>query len=81
MNKQTSSIIKEIILEQSNIVGLKIATERANSTKVIEFKNNEVKIKGSEEDALNKLIRSYEEIFGEPSVEVCMDVIKKYHQK
>jgi hypothetical protein len=78
-NFNTSKIIREIILEQSNIVGIKIATERANSTKVINFKNNEVFITGSDKLALEKLIDSYEEIFGKASVDVCLDVIKKFN--
>jgi len=72
-------LIKEIIHEQSNIVGEKIAWERALNTKVITLENNKVAIKGSPEDAINKLIKSYEEIFGEASVEVCEEVIKKFN--
>jgi len=76
--KQTD-LIKEIIHEQSNIVGEKIAIERALSTRVIELHNNTLTIKGSPEEAVKKLIQAYEEIFGEASVEVCEDVIKKFN--
>jgi hypothetical protein len=76
--KQTE-LIKEIIQEQSNIVGEKIALERALSTNVIEVQNNKLKIKGSPEEAVKKLIHAYEEIFGKASVEVCEDVIKKFN--
>lgn len=72
-------IIKEIIQEQSNIVGEKIAMERALSTKVIEIHDNKLKIYGSPEEAIKKLIHAYEEIFGIASVEVCEDVIKKFN--
>lgn len=72
-------LIKEIISEQSNIVGEKIALERALSTKVISLDNKRISIKGNTDEALKKLIKAYEEIFGEASVEVCQDVIKKYN--
>jgi len=72
-------LIKEIIHEQSNIVGEKIAIERALSTKVINFDNKKISIKGSPNEALKKLISAYEEIFGEASVEVCEEVIKKFN--
>lgn len=75
----TSNIIRDIILEQANIVGLKVAVERATSTKMITFKNNQVSITGNENIALEKLINSYEEIFGSASVETCLDVIRKYN--
>ena len=42
------------------------------------MQKNKVDIIGSPEEALKKLIKSYEEIFGEASVEVCEDVIKKF---
>jgi len=75
---KTTDLIKEIISEQSNIVGDKVAYERAEATKVIHMQKNKVDIVGSPEEALKKLIKSYEEIFGEASVEVCEDVIKKF---
>jgi len=71
-------LIKEIIHEQSNIVGEKIAIERALSTNVISFQNSKISIKGSPEEAIKKLVNAYEEIFGEASVEVCEEVIKKF---
>lgn len=74
----TKELIKEIINEQANIVGEKIAYERAISTKLINVNGNNIEIKGSPKTALEKLILSYEEIFGDASVEVCEDVIKKY---
>jgi ABC-type histidine transport system ATPase subunit len=75
---KTTDLIKEIIIEQSNIVGDKIAFERAEATKVIHVNQNKINVDGSPEEALKKLIKSYEEIFGEASVEVCEDVIKKF---
>lgn len=76
---KSTELIKEIIHEQSNIVGEKIALERALSTNVISISNNRISIKGSHEEAIKKLIKAYEEIFGRASVEVCEDVIKKFN--
>lgn len=78
MKNEVDQIIKEIIEEQSHIVGLKIANERARATKAIEIKGNNIVILTKPEEALNKLIHSFEEIFGEASVEVCEEVIKKH---
>jgi len=76
---KSTELIKEIIHEQSNIVGEKIALERALSTNVISFSKDKMTIKGSHEEAVKKLIKAYEEIFGKASVEVCEDVIKKFN--
>ncbi len=74
-----SDLIKEIIHEQANIVGEKIAMERALSTKVISVIDNRITIKGSPNEAIEKLIEAYKEIFGDASVEVCQEVIKKFN--
>jgi|APCry1669189000_1035189.scaffolds.fasta_scaffold452248_1 hypothetical protein len=79
MKNEISLIIKEIIEEQSNIVGLRVALDRARSTKVIDIKGSQIRILSTPEDALKKLIKSFAEIFGEASVEVCDEVIKKHN--
>jgi hypothetical protein len=78
MKNEISLIIKEIIQEQSNIVGSRVALDRARATKVIEIKGSEIKLLSTPDDALKKLIKSFAEIFGEASVEVCDEVIKKH---
>lgn len=78
MKNEISLIIKEIIQEQSNIVGSRVALDRARATKVIEIKGSEIRLLSSPDDALKKLIKSFAEIFGEASVEVCDEVIKKH---
>ena len=77
-NKELNNIIKEIIFEQSNIVGTNISYERALATKLIEINNNEIRIKSDPKVVLKRLINSYSEIFGEASVEVCEEVIKNH---
>lgn len=79
MKNEINLIIKEIIEEQSNIVGSRVAIDRARSTNAIEVKGNQIRILTTPDDALKKLINSFAEIFGEASVEVCQDVIKKHH--
>jgi len=78
MKNEISLIIKEIIQEQSNIVGSRVALDRARATKVIEVRGAEIKLLTAPEIALKKLIKSFAEIFGEASVEVCDEVIKKH---
>lgn len=78
MKREVDLIIKEIIEEQSHIVGNKIAVDRAKSTNVIEFKGKDIVILSNPNEALKKLIKSFEEIFGQASVEVCEEVIKKH---
>jgi hypothetical protein len=79
MKNEISSIIKEIIQEQSNIVGSRVALDRARATKVIDISGDKIKILTTPDDALKKLIKSFEEIFGDASVEVCDEVIKKHN--
>jgi hypothetical protein len=79
MKNEISLIIKEIIQEQSNIVGSRVALDRARSTKVITIEGDKIKILTSPADALKKLVESFEEIFGDASVEVCDEVIKRHN--
>jgi DNA phosphorothioation-dependent restriction protein DptG len=78
MNKEYREIIEEIIEEQRNIVGDKIAQNRVEATKVIKIHNNTIEILSDPKQALKKLIESFEEIFGEASTEVCEEVIKRH---
>ena len=79
MKNEISTIIKEIIQEQSNIVGSRVALDRVRSTKVITIEGDNIKILTSPTDALKKLVKSFEEIFGDASVEVCDEVIKRHN--
>jgi hypothetical protein len=79
MNNNYQEIIEEIIYEQTNIVGEKIAQNRVEATKVIKIDGNKVKIQTEPKIALKKLIDSFAEIFGEASTEVCEEIIKKHN--
>jgi hypothetical protein len=71
-------LIKEIIEEQTNIVGQKVALNRVEATKVIKYHNGEINLLAPGEEALKKLILSFAEIFGDASTEVCEEVIRKH---
>lgn len=79
-------LIAEIIREQSLIIGTSIARERAEDTGLIRFnssKIDDISILSSAEPGkiVSEIIGSYEELFGGASVEVCLEVIKKYDNK
>jgi hypothetical protein len=78
MNNEYKNIIEEIISEQTNIVGEKIAQNRVEATNVIKYGKEGLEILSDPKDALKKLIDSFAEIFGEASTEVCEDVIKRH---
>ncbi|KKS07137.1 hypothetical protein A3K01_01625 [candidate division WWE3 bacterium RIFOXYD1_FULL_43_17] len=72
----------DIIKEQSLIIGEQLARTRAEATGAVVFSSQKIEeATVSEEnpaDTLGKLITSYELVFGRASVEVCIDVIKRY---
>lgn len=72
-------IFKRIIEEQSQIVGKKLAYNRALATGSIRLPSNNIdglELLSDPVKTLEKLITSYGEIFGQSSIDVCMDVIK-----
>jgi len=74
-------LFKKIIFEQSQIIGSKLARARALDTGSVIFVSEsdfDVEIRNHPQEALSKLINAYGEIFGEASVEVCIDVIKRF---
>jgi len=78
MNEEYKNIIKEIIEEQTHIVGEKIVRNRVEATQVIKLNKNEIEILNNPEEALKKLIKSFAEIFGDASTEVCQEVMKRH---
>ncbi|MBI2414585.1 hypothetical protein HYV31_01920 [candidate division WWE3 bacterium] len=75
-------LVVDIIKEQSLIIGEPLARSRAEITGSIIFKSDkidEITIPGSNPSlTIDKLIKSYEEVFGQASVEVCVSVFKRY---
>jgi hypothetical protein len=78
MNNEYKNIIEEIIIEQTNIVGEKIAHNRVEATNVIKYGKDGLEITIEPKLALKKLVDSFAEIFGDASTEVCEEIIKKH---
>ena len=73
-----NDIFKNIIREQSLIVGETLSRSRAVGTGSISFEpNGNIQIQEEPKIALEKLISSYEEIFGQSSIDVCVDVLHR----
>lgn len=76
---QIEDIINAIIKEQSQIIGDQLAKFQAASSGVVKFDSSSttgVIITQDGPVAIEKLIDSYKVIFGQSSVEVCLDVLK-----
>lgn len=80
---QHHEIVKKIIDEQSLIIGKNLAWSRAVTVSEIKGADAEnlnaanLQVNGDPKQAIDKLIQSYGEIFGQTSVNVCLDVLKK----
>lgn len=75
-------VVLAIIKEQSQIIGEDLAKSRALYSGVVSFESSRIEDlsinnEGSSE-VIDKLVNSYAEVFGEASVQVCLDVIRKY---
>ena len=77
-----TEIVKEIIKEQSLIIGENLARQMALDSGVVQFNSNkidDITITATSSDiAIEKLIDSYKELFGQASVEVCRNVITRF---
>lgn len=69
-------IAQSIIKEQETIIG-PLAVDQASKVPGINIKNDTISIEGDEKNAIEKLVKQYENLFGGTSVEVCKDAIKK----
>ncbi|OGC57633.1 hypothetical protein A3H26_02880 [candidate division WWE3 bacterium RIFCSPLOWO2_12_FULL_36_10] len=74
-----NELFKKIIQEQGQIIGRSLAHSRADYVGGLQFKSqtsDDVEITNEPKTTLSKLINSYAEVFGQSSVDVCIDVIK-----
>ncbi|OGC38512.1 hypothetical protein A3K42_00750 [candidate division WWE3 bacterium RBG_13_37_7] len=72
-------LIQKIIAEQSLIIGADLAIARAKSTNVIDCTNiDHIKLNKEPRVVVEKLINAYEDVFGQSSVNVCIDVIRSF---
>lgn len=82
MNKSNlETIVKEIVQQQSDVMGFGLAKMIANKKANIEFESiSEITLPENTDPniVITSLIESYQHVFGEPSKQVCYDVLKKY---
>jgi len=74
-----NELFKKIIQEQGQIIGRKLAHSRADYVGGLQFKSqmsDDVEVTNEPKVTLSRLISSYAEVFGQSSVDVCIDVIK-----
>ena len=76
-----NQVIERIIDEQGQIIGTKLAKSRAIASGAVQYSQEDptgIKITENPSTAIERLIASYQEIFGQASVDVCTDVIRKF---
>jgi uncharacterized protein (UPF0276 family) len=68
-----AQVAERIIKEQENIIG-PLAVEQARRVSGLEVNTaNQVSFKGDKVTALNSLVKQYQQLFGQTSVEVCKE--------
>jgi hypothetical protein len=74
MDEVFSEIALKIIDRQRSIVG-PVALEQAMqvSNMAVDWNNRKVSFFGNKANAIDELVRKYEQLFGQISVEVCRD--------
>lgn len=78
----TENILKDIIKQQSLIIGERLAKERAEDSGVVKFKSSGIEefelLENQPKEAIQRLVASYEVLFGRASVDVCIEIIRRY---
>lgn len=72
-----AQMAQRIIKEQESIIG-PVALEQAKKVPglKIDWQNHEVAISADEKTVIEDLVKQYQNLFGQTSVEVCKDAIK-----
>jgi len=72
------SLIKNIIYGQKMIIG-PMAVEQANKVNGLDISTDlsKVEVKGELKQVLIDLVKQYEQLFGQASIEVCKDAVKE----
>ncbi len=75
-------LAKKIIEEQETIIG-PIALEQAGKVEGIKlnWQTHEVSLAGDKKNILQNLVKQYEGLFGQASVEVCKEAVSKFTTK
>jgi hypothetical protein len=70
--------ISSIIQEQELIVGKTVALWQAKKVPMLEVQDSgQIILKGDPKEALQSLVQQYSELFGQASIEVCKEAIRK----
>jgi hypothetical protein len=72
-----SELVKKIISAQERIIG-PLAVEQAKKVHglSLDWSKKNVTIEGDKKKILDELVKQYEHLFGQTSVEVCRDAVK-----
>jgi hypothetical protein len=70
-------LVIKIIEEQGQIIGSELAYSRALSTDGINM-NGALSLTEEPTTLIDKLLAAYSEVFGQASLDVCIDVIKTF---
>lgn len=75
-------MIIKIISEQENIIG-PLAVEQAEKVNglKINWQQKQISINGDEKTVVDSLVKQYEKIFGQASVEICKEVASSFLDK
>ena len=77
-----NQMVIKIISEQENIIG-PLAVEQAEKVEglKINWKEKQISINGDEKIIVNSLVKQYEKIFGQASIEICKEVASSFLDK
>jgi hypothetical protein len=81
MSLSAIDLVKEIVYEQSQVVGMDLALDRAEKTGFIHCANKNIasiSVDAISKDVFSPLLDSYEELFGRASLEVCLNVLRRH---
>lgn len=72
-----AAAVAEIIKEQQSVIG-PLALDQAKKVSGLYFADfDHVTISGNRKDVLAELVKQYSQIFGQASVEVCREALKR----
>jgi len=82
MSNALNQLIIHIISEQESIIG-PLAVEQAEKVNglKINWQQKQISINGDEKIVVDNLVRRYEKIFGQSSVEICKEVASSFLDK
>lgn len=81
-NSPFNQMVIKIISEQENIIG-PLAVEQAQKVNGIslDWPNRKLTINGDEKVVIDSLVKQYEKIFGQASIEICKEVASSFLDK